>query len=75
MIDLFKCFCSKEAAELTKQGIKIIIALGHSGIERDKQIAHSCPEVDLVIGGHCKHILLIIIIILIYSSFSSHLFV
>lgn len=35
-------------------GINIIIALGHSGIERDKQIAHECPDIDLVIGGHCK---------------------
>ncbi|KAL7045791.1 hypothetical protein ACKWTF_002334 [Chironomus riparius] len=43
---------NNEAAELTREGVKIIIALGHSGIERDKQIAQACPEVDLVIGGH-----------------------
>ena len=36
-------------------GVNIIIALGHSGIERDKQIAALCPDLDLVIGGHCKY--------------------
>jgi 5'-nucleotidase len=46
--------CSQEAAKLKASGINIIIALGHSGLERDKQIAAQCPEVDLVIGGHCK---------------------
>jgi 2',3'-cyclic-nucleotide 2'-phosphodiesterase (5'-nucleotidase family) len=45
---------SKEAARLKADGINIIIALGHSGIERDKQIAFECPDIDLVIGGHCK---------------------
>lgn len=45
---------SAEAAILKADGINIIIALGHSGIERDKQIAHECPDIDLVIGGHCK---------------------
>ncbi|KAG5677132.1 hypothetical protein PVAND_006914 [Polypedilum vanderplanki] len=43
---------NKEAARLKEEGIKIIIALGHSGIERDKQIAMECPDIDLIIGGH-----------------------
>lgn len=43
---------NKEAAALKEQGVNIIIALGHSGLERDKEIAAGCPEVDLVIGGH-----------------------
>ncbi|KFB42145.1 AGAP003629-PA-like protein [Anopheles sinensis] len=43
---------NKEAATLKEQGVNIIIALGHSGLERDKEIAAGCPEVDLVIGGH-----------------------
>lgn len=33
-------------------GVKIIIALGHSGYEMDKQIAKNCPLVDVVVGGH-----------------------
>ncbi|XP_030557815.1 protein 5NUC-like [Drosophila novamexicana] len=41
-----------EAAKLKAQGFKIIIALGHSGYQKDQDIARSCPEVDLVIGGH-----------------------
>lgn len=45
---------SSEAARLKAEGISIIIALGHSGLDRDKQIAAQCPEIDLVIGGHCE---------------------
>ncbi|ALC41076.1 veil, partial [Drosophila busckii] len=43
---------NEEAARLKAQGIKIIIALGHSGYQKDQQIALHCPEVDIVIGGH-----------------------
>ncbi|EDW48295.1 protein 5NUC [Drosophila sechellia] len=41
-----------EAKKLKAQGIKIIIALGHSGYLKDLEIAKNCPEVDIVIGGH-----------------------
>ncbi|XP_017125485.1 protein 5NUC [Drosophila elegans] len=41
-----------EAKKMKAQGIKIIIALGHSGYLKDQEIAKNCPEVDLVIGGH-----------------------
>ncbi|KAH8290199.1 hypothetical protein KR054_001014, partial [Drosophila jambulina] len=41
-----------EAAKLKAQGINIIIALGHSGYQKDQEIAKNCPEVDIVIGGH-----------------------
>jgi len=43
---------SVEAKKLKAQGIKIIIALGHSGYLKDLEIAKNCPEVDIVIGGH-----------------------
>ncbi|XP_058824155.1 protein 5NUC [Topomyia yanbarensis] len=43
---------NKEAAVLKAQGVNILIALGHSGLERDQQIAAGCPDIDLVIGGH-----------------------
>lgn len=43
---------NKEAAALKSQGVNILIALGHSGLERDRQIAAGCPDIDLVIGGH-----------------------
>ena len=41
-----------EARRLTSQGVKIIIALGHSGFEKDQEIARQVPEVDVVVGGH-----------------------
>ncbi|KAH8280429.1 hypothetical protein KR018_006987, partial [Drosophila ironensis] len=41
-----------EAKKLKEKGIKIIIALGHSGYAKDQEIAEKCPDVDLVIGGH-----------------------
>lgn len=43
---------SEEAAILKKNGVNIIIALGHSGYIVDQQIARECPEVDVVVGGH-----------------------
>jgi len=42
----------KEAKRLTQQGIKIIIALGHSGYKVDQQMAEEVPEIDIVVGGH-----------------------
>ncbi|XP_023236967.1 protein 5NUC-like [Centruroides sculpturatus] len=45
--------CLKEQAEqLHSKGIKIIIALGHSGFRRDLEIARSIPYLDVVVGGH-----------------------
>ncbi|XP_042362777.1 snake venom 5'-nucleotidase-like [Plectropomus leopardus] len=38
--------------ELKKQGVNKIIALGHSGIDVDKEIAKKVSGVDIVIGGH-----------------------
>ncbi|CAG0879741.1 unnamed protein product [Cyprideis torosa] len=43
----------KVAEELTRQGVDIIIALGHTGyIEYDLELARSVPNIDLVVGGH-----------------------
>ena len=41
-----------EAKRLHKEGVKIIIALGHSGYEIDQELAAAVPELDLVVGGH-----------------------
>lgn len=41
-----------EAEKLDAEGVKVIIALGHSGFDTDKRIAKECPLVDLVVGGH-----------------------
>lgn len=37
---------------LQKNGVNIIIALGHSGYSKDLEIAKECPLVDVVIGAH-----------------------
>lgn len=42
----------REAKELKKQGVDILIALGHSGFAIDKKIAREVEDIDLVIGGH-----------------------
>ena len=34
------------------QGVDIIIALGHSGYDRDLEVAARAPHVDVVVGGH-----------------------
>jgi len=41
-----------EAERLTAEGIKILIALGHSGYEIDQVLAEYIPQLDLVVGGH-----------------------
>ncbi|KOC68565.1 Protein 5NUC [Habropoda laboriosa] len=42
----------KEAGILKEQGVRILIALGHSGFEVDKKIAREVEDIDIVIGGH-----------------------
>lgn len=37
---------------MDEAGVKIIIALGHSGFTMDVEIAKNCPLVDVVVGGH-----------------------
>ena len=32
--------------------MNIIIAVGHSGFEKDQEIAKNVPDVDVVVGGH-----------------------
>ena len=34
------------------KGVDIILGLGHSGYEKDKEIAEKVPYIDAVIGGH-----------------------
>ncbi|KAG5325745.1 5NTD protein, partial [Pseudoatta argentina] len=42
----------EEVKKLKKQGVDILIALGHSGFKTDKKIAQEVEDIDLVIGGH-----------------------
>ncbi|XP_049854135.1 protein 5NUC-like [Schistocerca gregaria] len=42
----------EEAERLKREGINILIALGHSGYKTDQRIASEVPDIDVVIGGH-----------------------
>ncbi|XP_031354292.1 protein 5NUC-like isoform X3 [Photinus pyralis] len=42
----------EESERLSKEGVKIIMALGHSGYEVDQKVAREVPLVDVVVGGH-----------------------
>ncbi|XP_070394293.1 protein 5NUC-like isoform X2 [Dermacentor albipictus] len=43
----------REAQRLRREeGVRVIIAMGHSGVPRDVEICERVPEVSLVVGGH-----------------------
>ncbi|XP_054262337.1 protein 5NUC-like [Macrosteles quadrilineatus] len=42
----------RESEKLKSKGVKILIALGHSGYNTDKKIAEQVPDLDVVVGGH-----------------------
>lgn len=48
----------QEAVRLYNTGVKILIALGHSGFTTDLRIAEEVDYIDLVIGGHTNTFLL-----------------
>ncbi|KAJ4433449.1 hypothetical protein ANN_15752 [Periplaneta americana] len=41
-----------EAANLKSQGVDIIIALSHAGLDVDREVAAAVPDVDVIVGGH-----------------------
>ena len=41
-----------EVEKLRIEGVDIIVALGHSGYEKDMEIAGSVPGIDVIVGGH-----------------------
>ena len=43
---------SKEVERLHNDGVDIIIGLGHSGYEKDKEIAEKVPHIDVIVGAH-----------------------
>ncbi|GAB0090192.1 hypothetical protein DMENIID0001_048870 [Sergentomyia squamirostris] len=55
-LDEIPAVCS-EVEKLKNLGIKIIVALGHSGIEKDLEVAKKCPGISVIVGGH-SHTLL-----------------
>ena len=42
----------REVDILLEQGVDHIIALGHAGIDVDKEVAATIAGVDIVVGGH-----------------------
>lgn len=42
----------REAAKLKSQGASFVIAMGHSGVPKDIEIAKAVSDVGLVVGGH-----------------------
>lgn len=48
----------KKQIELLKsKEVKIIIALGHSGLRKDKEMAAELSDVDVIVGGHSHSLL------------------
>ncbi len=39
--------------QLKAQGAQMIIAVTHSGVEEDRELASDVPGIDVIIGGHC----------------------
>jgi 5'-nucleotidase/UDP-sugar diphosphatase len=39
--------------ELEEQGADVIVALSHSGVEEDRELAREVSGIDIIIGGHC----------------------
>lgn len=38
--------------ELLDSGVDIVIALTHSGVYEDRELANAVPEIDIIVGGH-----------------------
>ena len=46
-----------EAGRLRQQGVDVIIAVGHSGLTREKEMARLIEDVDIIVGGHSHSLL------------------
>lgn len=44
-------------SELRDRGAHIVIALTHSGVEEDRELAQAVHGIDVIIGGHCHSVL------------------
>ncbi len=41
------------AAQLKDEGADLIVALTHSGVEEDRELARAVPGINVIVGGHC----------------------
>jgi len=39
--------------ELKEQGADVIVAISHSGVDEDRELAQEVPGIDIIVGGHC----------------------
>jgi len=39
--------------ELKEQGADVIVAISHSGVDEDRELAREVPGIDVIVGGHC----------------------
>ena len=39
--------------ELKEQGADVIVAISHSGVDEDRELAQDVPGIDVIVGGHC----------------------
>jgi 5'-nucleotidase/UDP-sugar diphosphatase len=39
--------------ELKEQGADVSVALSHSGVKEDRELAQEVPGIDIIVGGHC----------------------
>ncbi len=46
-------FARKAVARLQEEGVDLIIAITHSGLAEDRQLAREIDGVDVIVGGHC----------------------
>jgi len=54
----------QEVEHLHNDGVDIIVALGHSGYEKDLEVARLVPHLDVIVGGHSHSFL--------YTETSTH---
>jgi 5'-nucleotidase/UDP-sugar diphosphatase len=39
--------------EMKEQGADVIVAISHSGVDEDRELAKEVPGIDIIVGGHC----------------------
>ncbi len=39
--------------ELNEQGADVIVAISHSGVDEDRELARKVQGIDIIVGGHC----------------------
>ena len=47
----------RESRRLREAGASVIIAVGHSGYPREKEMAEQIEGVDVIVGGHSHSLL------------------